>query len=155
MSDERRCHAGSSRTDLATTRSKSRSWCCIDDFRAVLEHAGTNYASHVQNVDGWDDQGESQNWNQIRKTMPGLSRVITLVDGELTRYYSLQNVGFNFEWYVFISKTYKEVQSTLDEEEEQNAPVIQVKKKAKKVCSWGNVSTAIHIPRLTTCSLHF
>jgi hypothetical protein len=30
-----------------------------------------------------------------------------------------------------------------------------VKKKAKKVCSWGNVSTAIHIPRLTTCSLHF
>jgi protein BCP1 len=57
------------------------------------------------------------------------------VDGELTRYYSLQNVGFNFEWYVFISKTYKEVQSTLDEEEEQNAPVIQVKKKAKKVCS--------------------
>lgn len=88
---------------------------------------------------------------KIRKTMPGLSRVITLLDRELTRYYSLQNVGFNFEWYVFISKTYKEVQSTLDEEEEQNAPVIQVKKKAKKVCSLGNLSAKIHNPRLTTC----
>ncbi|KAH8554130.1 p21-C-terminal region-binding protein-domain-containing protein [Umbelopsis sp. PMI_123] len=43
------------------------------------------------------------------------------------------NGGFDFEWYIFISKTYKEVPSTVDEEGEQlEAPVAPKKKKAKK-----------------------
>ncbi|GAB5590405.1 Mss4p nuclear export [Umbelopsis nana] len=43
-----------------------------------------------------------------------------------------KNEGFNFEWYVFVSKTFKEVESTIDEEQEMNAPAVQKKKKAKK-----------------------
>ncbi|CAM0142040.1 Mss4p nuclear export [Umbelopsis sp. WA50703] len=40
--------------------------------------------------------------------------------------------GFNFEWYVFISKTFKEVASTIDDEDDRmEEPVAQKKKKAK------------------------
>ncbi|CDH50009.1 protein bcp1 [Lichtheimia corymbifera JMRC:FSU:9682] len=40
--------------------------------------------------------------------------------------------AYDFEWYMFITKTYKEVEPVVDKEEGEDEPVEQPKKKAKK-----------------------